>query len=61
MSNKFVKILLKVLKKLLGIGLITFAVTFTIYFFNLENKLIYYVVRPFLNKHYDSQVRDRKI
>ena len=28
---------------------------------NGENKLIYYVIRPFLNKHYDSQVRDRKI
>ena len=27
--------------------------------FNLENKLIYYVIRPFLNKHYDSQKRDR--
>lgn len=61
MRQKFVKILLKVLKKLLGIGLITFGVTFAIYFFNLENKLIYYVVRPFLNKHYDSQARDRKI
>ena len=29
--------------------------------FNLENKLIYYVIRPFLNKHYDSQKRDRRI
>ena len=28
---------------------------------NFENKLIYYVVRPFLNKHYDSQVRARRI
>ena len=27
----------------------------------LENKLIYYVLRPFLNKHYDSQVRDKRI
>ena len=26
-----------------------------------EHKLIYYVVRPLLNKHYDSQVRDRRI
>ena len=32
-----------------------------VYMFNGENKLIYYVVRPFLNKHYDSQVRDRRI
>ena len=31
------------------------------YMFNLENKLIYYVLRPLLNKHYDSQVRDKRI
>ena len=43
------------------IGLIGFAATFTLYITNGENKLIYYVIRPFLNKHYDSQVRDRKI
>ena len=43
------------------IGLIAFAATFALYITNGENKLIYYVVRPFLNKHYDSQVRDRRI
>ena len=59
--NKVCKFLLKVLGKLTVIGLIAFAVTFTIYMTNAENKLIYYVVRPFLNKHYDSQVRDRRI
>ena len=55
-------------KKLLGIfaklALLLFGAfveTFTIYMFNLENKLIYYVIRPFLNKHYDSQKRDRRI
>lgn len=59
--KKVCKFLLKVLGKLTVIGLVTFAVTFTIYMTNAENKLIYYVVRPFLNKHYDSQVRDRRI
>lgn len=59
--KKFVKIILKLLLKLLLIVFAGFVVTFTIYMLNLENKLIYYVVRPFLNKHYDSQVRDRKI
>lgn len=55
-------------KKLIGIlgklALLLFGAivaTFTIYMFNLENKLIYYVIRPFLNKHYDSQKRDRRI
>lgn len=59
--KKFGKILLKVLGKILVVGLITFAATFTLYITNAENKLIYYVVRPLLNKHYDSQVRDRRI
>ena len=52
---------LKIVGKLTLIGFITFLVTFGIYMFNLENKLIYYVIRPFLNKHYDSQKRDRRI
>lgn len=59
--NKYVKILLKVLGKVLLAALIFFVATFTLYITNGENKLIYYVVRPFLNKHYDSQVRDRRI
>ena len=59
--NKFVKLLLKILGKLLLAALIFFAATFTLYITNGENKLIYYVVRPFLNKHYDSQQRDRRI
>ncbi len=55
------KALLKILLKI-GLGLLVFfAVTFTIYMGNFENKLIYYVIRPFLNKHYDAQVRDRRI
>ena len=59
--NKVLKICLKVLGKILMVGLIGFVATFTLYITNGENKLIYYVVRPLLNKHYDSQVRDRKI
>lgn len=48
-------------RKLAVFSLITFVVTFCIYMFNLENKLLYYVVYPFLNRHYDSQTRDRRI
>lgn len=59
--KKVYKLLLKILGKTLLIGLIFFVATFSLYMFNGENKLIYYVVRPFLNKHYDSQVRDRRI
>ena len=43
------KLAAKVLAKVGVIGFVGFAATFTIYFFNLENKLIYYVVRPLLH------------
>mgnify|MGYP007129059944 FL=1 len=59
--KKFLKILCKILGKLILAAVIFFAATFTLYMVNGENKLIYYVVRPLLNKHYDSQVRDRRI
>lgn len=55
------KLAAKVLAKVGVIGFVGFVATFSIYMFNLENKLIYYVLRPFLNKHYDSQVRDKRI
>lgn len=59
--KKSLKILFKILGKLILAAVIFFAATFTLYMVNGENKLIYYVVRPLLNKHYDSQVRDRRI
>ena len=59
--KKVLPLCLKLLKKLTLIALVTFVLTFTLYITNGENKLIYYVIRPFLNKHYDSQVRDRRI
>ena len=59
--KKFLKILFQILGKLILAAVIFFAATFTLYMVNGENKLIYYVVRPLLNKHYDSQVRDRRI
>lgn len=59
--KKFGKVLFKILGKTLLVALIAFVATFALYMFNGENKLIYYVIRPFLNKHYDAQVRDRRI
>ena len=60
-SNKFLHFFLKLLWTIFRVSFVFIAVTFTVYIFNLENKLIYYVIRPLLNKHYNSQVRDRKI
>ena len=60
--KKFLKILCKDPRQARSLPrVIFFAATFTLYMVNGENKLIYYVVRPLLNKHYDSQVRDRRI
>ena len=61
MNNSALKLCFKIFKKLVLIVLIVFVATFTLYITNGENKLIYYVIRPWLNKHYDSQVRDRKV
>lgn len=55
------KLVAKLLGKVSLVGFVGFVATFTLYMFNLENKLIYYVIRPLLNKHYDSQVRDKRI
>lgn len=59
--KKALALLFRLIGKLALLALLLFAVTFTIYMTNSENKLIYYVIRPFLNKHYDAQVRDRRI
>ncbi len=37
------------------------ALTMLVYWFNLDNKAIYYIVRPMLNKNYDKQKRDVKL
>ncbi|HNY00352.1 MAG TPA: hypothetical protein PLD83_07100 [Oscillospiraceae bacterium] len=55
------KAIFKILGKLIGLVLVLFVATFALYMTNGENKLIYYVVRPLLNKHYDSQSRNRQI
>ena len=51
------KILLKVLAALFGV----FALLFTVYFFNLDMKLVANVVDPILQKHYDTMPRKQYI
>jgi len=47
----------KILLKLLAAALLFFAVTFTVYIFNLDMKLTA-AIEPWLLKHYDKIPRD---
>ena len=49
---------LKVCGKLFAILAAIYAALFTVFYFDLDGKLMYYVVEPFLVKHYDKM--DRK-
>ena len=59
--KKLFRLLFKLVKTAVITLAVGFVLTFTIYMSNAENKLIYDVVRPVLTKHYDKQVRDRRI
>lgn len=47
----------KTMEVLLGVLLLSIAV----YWWNLDNKLLFYVVRPALNRHYDSHQSDGRL
>ena len=48
---------LKILKKVLFIGLGVYAALFAVFFFDLDGKALFYGVEPFLKKHYDGMER----
>lgn len=52
---------MKMAAKILGGLSALWVLTMLVYWFNMDNKMIYYVVRPLLNKWYDSQKRDVKL
>ena len=43
--------------KLLGILFVVNAALFAVFFFDLDGKLMFNVVEPFLKKHYDNMER----
>ena len=51
------KKLCKVLMKVCWIALIAHTVLFIVFFFDLDGKLLFNVVEPFLKKHYDDMPR----
>ena len=48
---------LKILKKVLFIGLGVYAALFAVFFFDLDGKALFYGVEPFLCCHYDRMER----
>ena len=57
MKRKALKLLFNLF--LLATGL--FAVTFTVYFFNLDMKLIVNVIAPMLEKYHDKKKHDQYV
>ena len=47
----------KFLLKLLGIFVLLNGLLFVVFFFDLDGKLLFNVVEPFLKKHYDNMER----
>lgn len=45
------------LHKLLGVALVANVALFIVFFFDLDGKLLFNVVEPFLKKHYDDMER----
>ena len=43
--------------KLLGVALVANVALFIVFFFDLDGKLLFNVVEPFLKKHYDDMER----
>ena len=48
----------KFMYKALGMTALTNILLFVVFFFDLDGKLLFYVVEPFLKNHYDNM--DRK-
>ncbi len=52
---------MKTVRKIFSISALALGGLFTVYYFNLDMKLMRSVVLPFLNKHYDSMKHEHEI
>ena len=52
---------MKSVAKMLGLSTATLAVLFAVYYYNLDMKLMHFVIVPFLDKHHDSVKREHII
>lgn len=56
-NRTVLKTIFRVLGKLLAVLAAVYAALFAVFYFDLDGKLLYYVVTPFLRKHYDNMER----
>ena len=49
--------MIRLIKKLFGILAVVYAGLFCVFFFDLDGKLLYYVVEPFMKNHFDNMKR----
>ena len=47
----------KIIWKIIGILGLIYSALFAVFYFDLDGKLLYYVVEPFLCRHYDRMER----
>ena len=45
------------IRKLIGIPLLIYGGLFAVFYFDLDGKLLYYVVEPFMKNHFDRMER----
>ena len=49
--------LIKTIKRIVGLLAAIYAGLFCVFYFDLDGKLLYYVVEPFMKNHFDNMKR----
>ena len=49
--------LIKIIKRIVGLLTLVYAGLFCVFYFDLDGKLLYYFVEPFMKNHYDRMER----
>ena len=49
--------MIRLIKRIFGIAAAVYAGLFCVFYFDLDGKLLYYVVEPFMKNHFDNMKR----
>ena len=49
--------LIKIIKRIVGLFTLIYAGLFCVFYFDLDGKLLYYFVEPFMKNHFDRMER----